>query len=124
MLTWIFGDVKKNVVHISKNNKAAGFLELEKARVRWFLSVDKNDIPVKMKENGQHTFRSIKLEGEEIDFSDGFTNLHTISYEKILRGKGFGLENARKSIETVYAIRNTEPIGLKGEYHPICKKKS
>ena len=124
MLTWIFGDVKKNVVHISNNNKAAGFLELEKARVRWFLSVDKNDIPVKMKENGQHTFRSIKLEGEEIDFSDGFTNLHTISYEKILRGKGFGLENARKSIETVYAIRNTEPIGLKGEYHPICKKKS
>lgn len=122
MLTWIFGNVKKNVVHISKNNKAAGFLELEKARVRWFLSVDKNDIPVKMKENGQRTFRSIKLEGKEIDFSDGFADLHTISYQKILLGQGFGLENAKKSIETVYTIRNTEPIGLKGNYHPICKK--
>jgi UDP-N-acetyl-2-amino-2-deoxyglucuronate dehydrogenase len=121
MLTWIFGNVKKNVVHISQNNKAAGYLELEKARVRWFLSVDKNDIPVKIKENGQRTFRSIKLEGKEIEFSDGFTDLHTISYQKILRGKGFCLEDAKKSIETVYAIRNTEPIGLKGEYHPICR---
>lgn len=121
MLIWIFGNVKKNVVHISENNKAAGFLELEKARVRWFLSVDKNDIPGKIKETGQSTYRSIKLEGEEIEFSDGFTNLHTVSYQKILEDKGFGLEDVRKSIETVYEIRNAEPVGLKGDYHPVCK---
>lgn len=121
MLTWVFGNVKSNVVHISENNKAAGFLELEKARVRWFLSIDKNDIPSERTENGQRTYRSIKLEGEEIEFSDGFTDLHTVSYQKILNGEGFGLEDARKSIETVYEIRNAEPVGLKGDYHPVCK---
>ena len=121
MLTWIFGDVKKNVVHISQYNKAAGFLELEKARVRWFLSVDNNDLPAEIKEKDQGTFRSIKLEGEEIEFSDGFTDLHTVSYQKILQGNGFSLEDAKKSIETVYTIRNAKSKRLKGEYHPFCK---
>lgn len=119
MLTWIFGDVKVNRVHLMKSDKAAGYLELEKARVRWYLSIDYEDIPKEIKASGQRTYRSITVDGKEIEFSGGFTDLHTVSYEKILEGKGYGLEAARKSIQTVYTIRNTEPIGLKGDYHPI-----
>lgn len=120
MLTWIFGNVNKNVVHVSKSSKAAGYLELEKARVRWFLSVDYNDIPNDAKLSNKRTFRSIVIEGKEIEFSEGFTDLHTITYQEILKGKGFGLEAARQSIQTVYAIRNTKEIGLVGDYHPFC----
>ena len=119
MLTWIFGDVKQNKVNFLKGDKAAGYLELERARVRWFLSIDYEDIPPQIKEAGQRTFRSITIDGEEIEFSGGFTDLHTISYKNILGGKGYGLEAARKSIQTVYTIRNTEPVGLSGDYHPI-----
>jgi len=121
MLTWIFGPVKENIVHVSEHNKAGGFLQLEQARVRWFLSVDARDLPGEHEANGQRTYRSITLEGEEIDFSQGFTDLHTISYRAILSGKGFGLEEARNSIDTVYKIRNSTPIGCKGDYHPFCK---
>jgi len=122
MLTWIFGDVKENVVHILKENKVAGFLQLKKARVRWFLSLDQNDIPGYLKENGQRTYRSLKLDGEEFEFSQGFTDLHTQSYINILAGKGFGIDEVRNSIDTVYNIRNANPVGLKGEFHPFCKK--
>jgi UDP-N-acetyl-2-amino-2-deoxyglucuronate dehydrogenase len=122
MLTWIFGDVKENIVHLSLHNKAAGFLHLEKARIRWFLSVDINDLPDEAKANGQRTFRSLKLEDKEFEFSYGFNDLHTVSYREILKGNGFRLEDARKSIETVYTIRNAEPVGLKGDYHPILSK--
>ena len=121
MLTWIFGDVKQNIVHLSRPDKAAGYLELERARVRWFLSVDYNDIPEKIKLKGQRTFRSISIGDHELEFSEGFTDLHTISYREILAGKGYGLQDARKSIETVYAIRNSKEIGLSGDYHPFCK---
>lgn len=121
MLTWIFGGVKQNVVHLLEKDKAAGYLELEKARVRWFLSIDYNDIPKEIKKNNQRTYRSITMDGKEIEFSGGFTDLHTISYEKILEGKGFGLEAGRSAIQTVYNIRNSTPIGIKGEYHPIIK---
>jgi len=121
MLSWIFGDIKENVVHMLKGDKAAGYLELEKARVRWFLSIDYDDIPQDIKKNNQRTFRSITVDGKEIEFSGGFTDLHTISYEKILEGKGFGLETGRRSIQAVYNIRNSTPIGLKGDYHPIIK---
>lgn len=120
MLTWIFGGVKSNIVHILENDKAAGYLELEKARVRWFLSIDYNDIPKEVKQKGVRTFRSITMDNEEIEFSEGFTDLHTRSYEKILSGEGFRLKEAKASIETVYTIRNSTPIGLKGEYHPLC----
>ncbi len=106
MLMWIFGDVKTNKVSIYEKSKAGGFLELEKANVDWFLSVDSKDLPKEIAEKGQRTFRSITVDGEEIEFSGGFTDLHTKSYEKILQGKGFGLEEARKSIELVYKIRN------------------
>ncbi len=121
MLTWIFGEVKENIVHLSKDNKVAGYLGLKKARVRWFLSVDYNDIPEKIKAKGQRTFRSLKLDDQEIEFSDGFTDLHTLSYENILSGKGFGIKEVKSSVKTVYDIRNTVPIGCKGDYHPFVK---
>jgi len=121
MLTWIFGDVKQNIVQFLKADKAAGYLELERARVRWFLSIDYNDIPDEVKEKGQRTYRSITVNGEEIEFSGGFTDLHTQSYQEILNGNGFPMEAARASIQTVYTIRNSVPVGLKGEYHPFCK---
>jgi UDP-N-acetyl-2-amino-2-deoxyglucuronate dehydrogenase len=120
MLTWIFGEVKQNVVHMYRQDKAAGFLDLEKARVRWFLSVDAGDLPGEVHQEGKTTFRSITVDGEQIEFSGGFTDLHTLSYQRILEGEGFGLEDSRKSIETVYTIRNATPIGLKGDYHPFC----
>lgn len=122
MLTWIFGDVVDNIVHISQKEKAAGLLILKKARVRWFLSLDYNDIPEDIKLKGLRTFRSIKISGEEIEFSDGFTNLHTVSYQHILNGKGFTIDDAGKSIEIVHDIRTSEPKGLKGDYHPILIK--
>ncbi|MFW5657907.1 MAG: Gfo/Idh/MocA family oxidoreductase [Bacteroidota bacterium] len=121
MLHWIFGDAKQNIVHISERNKAGGYLELEKARVRWFLSIDYNDLPEKIRKSNQSTYRSILVDNEEIEFSTGFTDLHTLSYQKILEGKAFGLEEARKSIQTVYTIRNSNPAGMKGDYHPILK---
>ncbi|MGK7390837.1 MAG: Gfo/Idh/MocA family protein [Candidatus Cyclobacteriaceae bacterium M2_1C_046] len=121
MLTWIFGDVRKNVVHVHTHDRAAGFLELEKARVRWFLSINYDTIPQEVKEKGQRTYRSITVEGEEIEFSKGFTDLHIGSYKHILSGKGFGLEDAKDSINIAYEIRNATPAGLKGDYHPLAK---
>ena len=121
MLTWIFGDVKENIVHVYEEQRAAGFLQLEKARVRWFLSIDYNSLPVEIKEKGQRTYRSITVEGEEIEFSSGFTDLHTLSYQKILKDEGFGLSEAKKSIETVYNIRNSNIRSEFGDIHPLAK---
>jgi UDP-N-acetyl-2-amino-2-deoxyglucuronate dehydrogenase len=121
MLGWIFGKSKKNIVHLSEPHKAAGYLELENARVRWFLSLDYNDIPGIVKATGKRTFRSITVDGEEIEFSEGFADLHTLTYKEILAGRGFGLQEARQSVETAYTIRNSQPVGLKGDYHPILK---
>jgi UDP-N-acetyl-2-amino-2-deoxyglucuronate dehydrogenase len=123
MLTWVFGGVKKNVVHIHTLDRAAGYFELEKARVRWFLSINSKTLPDIVKRKGGSTYRSLTMEGEEIEFSDGFTELHTKSYKNILDDQGFGLENARKSIEIVHDIRNKNPIGLKGEFHPLAVHK-
>jgi UDP-N-acetyl-2-amino-2-deoxyglucuronate dehydrogenase len=121
MLSWIFGDTRKNIVHILEPHKAAGYLELENARVRWFLSLDYNDIPVNVRESGKRTFRSITVNGKEIEFSEGFADLHTMTYKEILAGRGFGLKEARRSVETAYTIRNSKPVGLQGDYHPILK---
>jgi UDP-N-acetyl-2-amino-2-deoxyglucuronate dehydrogenase len=121
MLTWIFGEVKENKVHLLKKDKSAGFLQLEKARVRWFLSIDFNDVPAAIREKGQRTYRSITVDGEEIEFSGGFTDLHTLSYQEILAGKGFGVECARNSIQTVYDIRNAAITERKEDYHPLIK---
>lgn len=120
MLSWIFGPVKQNIVHLLEDNKASGYLDLENARVKWYLSLDFNDVPENFKEK-QRTYRSITIDGEEIEFSGGFTDLHNLSYQHILDGKGFGIEDSREAINIVYNIRNSSPIGLKGEYHPMCK---
>jgi UDP-N-acetyl-2-amino-2-deoxyglucuronate dehydrogenase len=122
MLSLVFGGVKQNIVHYSDQISAAGFLQLERARVRWFMSLDYNTIPVEVRNTGQRTYRSITIEGEEMEFSGGFTDLHTDSYRRILAGEGFSIEDARPSIETVYKIRNAHPIGKKGEYHPFLNK--
>lgn len=121
MLSWVFGDVKENLVHCLETDKAAGYLEFEKARVRWFLSLDETDIPADVRAAGQRTFRSITLEGKEIEFSGGFTDLHTMSYQDILSGGGFRLEEARNSINTVFHIRNSKPMGKRGDYHPFLR---
>lgn len=122
MLTWIFGDVIENIVHLHTHDRASGVLQLEKARVRWFLSINSDTLPREIKEKGQTTFRSITLEGEELEFSEGFTDLHTRSYEEILKGNGFEIGESRKSIEIVYNIRNQQPLGLKGDHHPFAQK--
>ena len=122
MLSWIFGDVKENIVHLHTHDRASGYLELEKARVRWFLSINDEVLPKHIVEKGQRTYRSITIEGEELEFSGGFTDLHTTSYEEILMGNGYGIEDARTAIEIVHSIRNSEPVGLKGDYHPFAKK--
>ncbi|BCD67947.1 Gfo/Idh/MocA family oxidoreductase [Nitratiruptor sp. YY09-18] len=122
MLSWIFGEIEENIVHIKTPYANAGFMKLKNANVRWFLSVKYDYIPEEIKQKGQRTYRSITVNGEEIEFSGGFTDLHTKSYEEILKGNGFGLKEARNSIEIVSTIRHLEPIGLRGEYHPFCKK--
>lgn len=121
MLSWIFGNVSKNIVHELSDTTAAGYLEFEKARVRWFLSIDYNNIPQQAKEEGKRTYRSITVNGEEIEFSSGFTELHTKSYQAILEGKGYGLEESRQSIEIVHDIRNAMLSPVKGDYHPFLK---
>ncbi|MBK8971667.1 MAG: Gfo/Idh/MocA family oxidoreductase [Hahellaceae bacterium] len=121
MLHFVFGKLQNNVVHYKSDIKSAGYLEYEKARVRWFLSIDYNDIPDQVKKSGQRTYRSITCNGEEIEFSGGFTDLHTVSYQEILAGRGFGLEDNRVAITTVADIRNNLAIGLKGDYHPFLR---
>lgn len=122
MLHFIFGELQENVVHHSSETMAAGYLEYENARVRWFLSVDYKHLPELAKAQGQRTYRSITMDGEEFEFSGGFADLHTRSYEEILAGRGFGLEENRVAIETVANIRNARPVGLKGNYHPFLKE--
>lgn len=122
MLTWIFGDVKKSIVHRLEEDVAAGFLDLKRARVRWILSVNDNYLPPVAIEKGMRTYRSITVENEEIEFSGGFKDLHTHSYKRILNGNGFGIEEVKNCIETVYNIRNSSPIGLKGDYHPLANQ--
>lgn len=122
MLHFIFGELQQNVVHHMSDTKAGGYLEYEHGRVRWFLSVDIEDVPAAQRLAGQRTFRSITVDGEEIEFSGGFTDLHTRSYEEILAGRGFGLEENRCAITTVSDIRHAAPVGLRGEYHPFLAR--
>ncbi len=120
MLSWIFGEVKRNIVHVHTHDRAAGYLEFDRARVRWFLSINSDTIPAELQAAGKRTYRSMKIEGREIEFSDGFTDLHTRSYEQILSGDGFGLMEALPSIQIVHDIRHQAPIGLQGDYHPFA----
>ena len=120
MLHFIFGALQENHVHVNEPTRAAGYLEYDQARVRWFLSSDINDVPKPARDQGQRTYRSITVDGDEIEFSGGFTDLHNRSYEEILAGRGFGLEENRVAIETVAHIRSA-PIDAKGEVHPFVK---
>lgn len=122
LLMWLFGKVEHSEVHISNPTKTGGYMELENARVKWFLSIDKNDLPPVAIDKGQRTYRSITIDNEEIEFSGGFTDLHTILYQEILAGRGFGLEDARASIELVHNIRNYKPLGANQNSHPIIKE--
>lgn len=122
MLGWIFGKVQTNKLYLNEPRKVSGFLEFERANVRWFLSIDKSDLPSEAVNENKTTYRSLKLDGEEFHFSDGFTELHTKVYQSILNGKGFGLNDARQSIEIVHEIRNAK-IENNVEYvHPMLVK--
>ena len=122
MLGWVFGDIKKNEAHVKQEDVNAGYLEFKHAKVRWFLSVNYDYIPEDIKASGQRTYRSITVDGKEIEFSGGFTDLHTKSYEHILTGGGFGLEEARKSIEIVSDIRNQNVVVNSSDIHPFVSK--
>ncbi len=119
MLLWIFGEVRENHVHINKNDVASGYLELAHANVRWFLSVNYKYLPETIREKGQRTYRSISVDNEEVEFSGGFTDLHTVSYEHILKEHGFSLEEARPSIEITHSIRKAEPSLQSTGQHPF-----
>lgn len=121
MLQWVFGPLQRNVVHLHRPDVAAGYLEYERARVRWFLSINADHLPEQAVAAGKRTYRSILVAGEELEFSDGFTDLHTDSYRHILEGGGFRLDEARTCIETVHQIRAATPQGPVGDYHPFCR---
>ena len=122
MLHFLFGKLQENVVHLSEPTRAAGYLEYERARCRWFLSLNVEDVPEEVRATGQRTYRSITVDGEEIEFSGGFTDLHTRSYEGILAGQGFGVEENRVAIETVAAIRNADPNFAPGPPAPLFRE--
>lgn len=122
MLSWVFGNVKRNIVHLHQKDKAAGYLEFEKARVRWFLSINFDDVPYEAKKQNKRTYRLMTVDGESFEFSDGFTELHTVSYKHILDGVGFPLNEAKTAIEIVHDIRNQSPIGMVGDFHPFLIK--
>ena len=121
MLQWVFGPVQQNIVHVMSFDRVAGYLELKKARVRYFLSINSDCLPANAVEGEKRTYRTLSIDGDEFEFSQGFTELHTKSYEKILSGEGFRISEARPCIEIVSDIRNATPIGLKGDYHPLAK---
>ncbi|HAW57470.1 MAG TPA: oxidoreductase [Bacteroidales bacterium] len=122
MLGFVFGKIRLVAVHHSSPTVVAGFLQYDKARVRWFLSIDPKYLPEEIAAKGQRTYRSILLDGSEFEFSEGFTDLHTRIYEDILAGGGYGLEDARQSVEIVYQIRNAKPFGRMGDFHPYLLK--
>ena len=121
MLGFIFGDLVQNDVHLKHADASAGYLVFKHARVRWFLSINYKYIPNKIKKMGLRTYRSITVDGEEVEFSGGFTDLHTASYQHILEGKGFSLDEARNSIEIVSSIRNQDVITGASTTHPFVK---
>ncbi|MBD3839082.1 MAG: Gfo/Idh/MocA family oxidoreductase [Epsilonproteobacteria bacterium] len=122
MLSWIFGEVESQEVHIKEPHTNAGFMKLKNARVRWFLSVNYDYIPQAVRDTGKRTFRSITVDGEEFEFSEGFTDLHTTSYKDILSGGGFGLDDAMNSINIISQIRKMNPLGITPNSHPFCQK--
>jgi UDP-N-acetyl-2-amino-2-deoxyglucuronate dehydrogenase len=121
MLVYIFGAASRNIVHLRTTHRAAGYLELARAKVRWFLSIAREDLPSGLR-NGQLTWRSIQIDGSELEFSDGFTDLHTTSYREILAGRGFGIEDVRPSVEITSGLHSAPIEWHKGERHPFVRK--
>ncbi|MEM2138982.1 MAG: Gfo/Idh/MocA family oxidoreductase [Candidatus Woesearchaeota archaeon] len=122
LLIWLFGNPLKSEVHLNEKRRMSGYIELEKADVLWYLSLNKEDLPDESKSKNKTTYRSIKYDDNEIQFSEGFTELHTRVYEEILAGKGFGIEEARPSIELVHKIRNDKVSEHPSELHYLLKK--
>jgi UDP-N-acetyl-2-amino-2-deoxyglucuronate dehydrogenase len=121
-LIWIFGPPRASTVHLHGADCAAGALSLERARVRWFLSINAEHLPEAQRLAGKRTFRSITVDGEEVEFSDGFTELHTESYRHILSGHGFGLDAVRPAVQAVSDIRRAPVATIRGDYHPLCRE--
>ena len=121
MLQWVFGPVQGNTVHVRTHDRASGLLQLEHADVRWFLSINAATLPHEVKAKGGRTFRSITVDGRELEFSEGFTDLHTLSYQDIIAGRGFGLDEAGIAIRTTHDIRKAVPAGLTGDHHPLAE---
>ena len=119
MLHFIYGNLQESKVHLNTPMKAAGYLEYKYARVRWYLSLDVNDVPKAERDRGKRTFRALNSNGEGVEFSDGFTDLHTKSYSEILTGRGFGLEENRVAVETVSRIRSSAIISSTELMHPF-----
>jgi UDP-N-acetyl-2-amino-2-deoxyglucuronate dehydrogenase len=122
MLVWIFGKVQDSRIHVYEDNRASGFIELENANIKWFLSIDDNDLPIEAKEKNQRTYRSILVDDNEVEFSDGFTDLHTKVYQGILNGGGYGIDDARAAIEMVYRFNFLKPMIDRDNAHPFVFK--
>lgn len=121
LLIWLFGPVQNNDVHYSNSLKTGGYIELEHAKVKWFLSIDRNDLPESATECGLSTFRSITVDGKEVEFSEGFTDLHTVVYQRTLEGNGFGLDDARPAISLAHDIRHARQSGVTSDSHPFLQ---
>lgn len=124
LLIWLFGPVQNSILHLCDPQKMSGYISLQNANVRWYLSIDKDDVPREVAKEGKTTFRSIIIDGKEVEFTDGFTNLHTRAYEEILNGNGFGISDARPSIQLVFDIRNSQPVDVEEYRHPFVKSKN
>lgn len=122
MLIWLFGPVSGSEVHYASPTKVGGYLELKKARVRWFLSIDKNDLPQSYIDKGPFTYRSLTMDDAEIEFSEGFADLHTFVYKNILDGKGYGIDDVRASIQLAHDIRHDAPTGLSLTSHESLRR--
>jgi UDP-N-acetyl-2-amino-2-deoxyglucuronate dehydrogenase len=122
LLLWLFGPMQRSSVHCTSAATLSGYLDLEWARVRWFLSVDEGALPEHVRRSGGHAWRSITIDGEELDLSDGFGDLHTEVYRDILNGGGYGISDAAPSIELVNNIRNTMVTSAKGNSHPMLRQ--
>jgi UDP-N-acetyl-2-amino-2-deoxyglucuronate dehydrogenase len=118
LLLWIFGKCEKVEVHLKRSDKMAGWMALEKANVTWFLSIDKSDLPEDIIKNGKAAYRSLTMNGEEVEFSYNFTELHTEVYREILAGRGYGLQDVRSAIDLVYQIRRSDVVTNPAVVHP------
>jgi UDP-N-acetyl-2-amino-2-deoxyglucuronate dehydrogenase len=122
MLIWLFGNVESSSIFISEDRRIGGFMQLQRARVRWFLSIEREDLPFTPEAGKKTTFRSIVVDGAEVEFSEGFGDLHTRIYEETLAGRGFGLAEARPSIELVHRLRSSKVTAAGADCHPMVRK--